>query len=180
MSTGNPTEIVRDIPDWPGCRVSNLGNVSCCLKRGRGGGLTDTWRPLKACLNKVTGYLSVHLHNRGHTKIRTVHSLVLEAFIGPRPVGAYECRHLNGDKTDNRLENLAWGTCSENNHDKVQHGTSNRGERQGLSRLTEELVREIRHLKGIVGAPSLAARFGVARQTINDVMARRTWNHIKE
>ena len=55
-----------------------------------------------------------------HTRL--VHRLVLEAFVGPRPEGMV-ARHLNGDPGDNRLENLAWGTQSENNYDKVRHGT---------------------------------------------------------
>ena len=38
---------------------------------------------------------------------RLVAELVLTAFIGPKPPGAV-ARHLNGDKTDNRLENLSW------------------------------------------------------------------------
>ena len=46
-------------------------------------------------------------------RIRTVHSLVAEAFIGPRPVGK-EVHHLNGDKTDNRPENLGYVTHAEN------------------------------------------------------------------
>lgn len=53
---------------------------------------------------------------------RYVHRLVLEAFVGPCPPGM-ECRHLNGDSGDNHLRNLQWGTPSENQFDKVRHGT---------------------------------------------------------
>ena len=66
------------------------------------------------------GHLSVVL-GRGNT--RMVHTLVLEAFRGPRPSPKHDSRHINGDPTDNRLDNLAWGTRSENIRDAVAHGS---------------------------------------------------------
>lgn len=53
-----------------------------------------------------------------------VHTLVLEAFRGPRPIGM-ECCHNNGNGHDNHLSNLRWDTPSSNNKDKVRHGTHN-------------------------------------------------------
>jgi hypothetical protein len=53
---------------------------------------------------------------------RKVHLLVLEAFIGPRPEG-HQGAHENGNKLDNRLDNLRWKTPGENNRDKRRHGT---------------------------------------------------------
>lgn len=50
-----------------------------------------------------------------------VHHLILHAFVGPRPEGMC-VRHLDGNSTNNRLENLAYGTYSENNRDTVEHG----------------------------------------------------------
>lgn len=53
---------------------------------------------------------------------RTVHQLVLESFIGPRPMGL-EILHGNGIHADNRLDNLRYGTSGENKFDSVLHGT---------------------------------------------------------
>lgn len=50
-----------------------------------------------------------------------VHRLVLDAFIGPCPAGMEGC-HRNDVKTDNQLQNLYWGTPSENGHDRVRNG----------------------------------------------------------
>lgn len=50
------------------------------------------------------------------------HQLVMLAFVGPRPEGM-EVRHLNGNASDNRRINLAYGTPSENTYDRVTHGT---------------------------------------------------------
>lgn len=66
-------------------------------------------------------YLIVALYD-GHGK-RTekfVHHVVLETFVGPRPEGM-EARHLNGNHSDNRLRNLAWGTRAQNGQDKIEH-----------------------------------------------------------
>jgi NUMOD4 motif/HNH endonuclease len=54
-------------------------------------------------------------------RFRRIHTLVLEAFVASRPDGL-ECRHLDDDKTNNRLDNLLWGTGSENSIDRVQNG----------------------------------------------------------
>lgn len=58
----------------------------------------------------------------GRPKLRLVHQLVLEAFVGPRPDEAMGVRHLNDDPTDNTLGNLAWGTYGENMQDRVTNG----------------------------------------------------------
>nr|WP_232111245.1 HNH endonuclease signature motif containing protein [Nocardia wallacei] len=54
-------------------------------------------------------------------KLRTAHSLVAEAFIGPRPEGLQVC-HNDGDPTNNMLANLRYDTPSENQTDIVRHG----------------------------------------------------------
>lgn len=58
-------------------------------------------------------------HSGGHSY--RVHRLVLEAFIGPCPLGM-ETLHADDDSTNNRLSNLRWGTRSENEHDSVRNG----------------------------------------------------------
>jgi hypothetical protein len=51
-----------------------------------------------------------------------VHVLICQAFYGRRPTPLHEVRHLNGNPSDNRIENLRWGTKSENMYDRVRHG----------------------------------------------------------
>lgn len=67
------------------------------------------------------GYRMVTLAKNGKNTDKLVHHAVLEAFVGPRP-DKYGTRHLDGERTNNRLGNLAWGTYSENNYDIVAHG----------------------------------------------------------
>ena len=56
-----------------------------------------------------------------------VHRLVALAFLGQPPVGKYLVRHLNGDKRDNRVENLAWGDDADNMADSLLQGAIKRG-----------------------------------------------------
>ena len=73
-------------------------------------------------LLQQTGYPFVNLCIQGKCQVRTVHSLVAEAFIGPRPEGAEVC-HNDGNPANNRVDNLRYGTSSDNALDKVRHGT---------------------------------------------------------
>lgn len=68
------------------------------------------------------GHLHVDLWRDGVGRSFYVHRLVLQAFVGPCPPGM-EALHRNGNPTDNRVENLRWGTRSQNLHDSVRHGT---------------------------------------------------------
>ena len=68
------------------------------------------------------GYIVVMLSKRNQYQNQLVHRLVLSAFHG-EPAEGIQCRHLNGVRSDNRLENLAWGTCSETCVDQVVHRT---------------------------------------------------------
>jgi hypothetical protein len=61
------------------------------------------------------------LRKDGKSRTFRVHTLVLTAFVGPRPDGML-CRHWpDPDTSNNRLENLSWGTPAENMQDRLAH-----------------------------------------------------------
>jgi DNA invertase Pin-like site-specific DNA recombinase len=108
-----------------------------------------------------------------------VHQLVLLTFVGPLPEGQ-EVRHLNGDRSDNRLENLCYGTRKENANDAVEHGTQPHGETHGRCKLAEEQVREIIRLaaeQGVRGT-EIANRFGVSESLICMILNNQSWTHL--
>lgn len=72
----------------------------------------------------AAGYGVVSLSEHGKTYTYTVHTLVLEAFSGPRD--GREVRHLNSNRADNRLVNLAWGTAQENANDRLNSDRTQR------------------------------------------------------
>lgn len=105
-------EIWKSVPGFENqYDVSSQGRVRT-FRRGANGRLLKPGR-------MPQGHLSVAL-GRGNSQC--VHKLVLLAFVGPPPKG-YECLHGNGDPSDNRLENLRWGTRGENIRDAIRHGT---------------------------------------------------------
>lgn len=119
----------------------------------------------------------------GHRKVKLgrsatigVHRLVIQAFRGLAPKG-YQCRHLNGNPSDNRIENLQWGTAAENYNDRRGHGTANDGERHGNAKLTDDAVRAIR--SSDEPGPALANRYGVTPSTISGVRLRKSWRLVQ-
>jgi len=163
MADEQSTVEYRDIPGHPGYRVGNDGSVWSRHLPGRTSRwgtrrLTDDWRQLKPNRHKKSGYLWFRLGRKQFM----AHTLVLTAFVGPRPDGMITRHFPNADRTDNRLCNLQWGTRLENKADELVHGTRNRGERSGTSKLTEQDVREILRLATTgLSAYEVAERFGI-------------------
>lgn len=120
---------------------------------------------------------SGHLHVLVRRKKIRVHHAVLEAFIGPRPAGM-QCRHLNDEPTDNRVENLAWGTATENQADRRRNGRMPLGERSGTAKLTEADVREIRARHPTETLRALAAEYGVSHTAIRRAFNGTKWGHL--
>jgi DNA adenine methylase len=164
-------ETWRQIPGHEGrYDVSDMGRVRTWIKSGKAQTVRDTPRLMTPVLNeKRGGYFYVGLRTGGVTLTRLVHRLVLEAFVGPRP-DDQECRHLNGNSKDNRLENLAWGTHVENIADAYAHGNGTSGEDNGGAKLTQAQANEIRRrLDAGETGTALASEFGVSMATVSRV-----------
>lgn len=97
------------IAEFPTYEVSTVGEVRTIAGR--------MLRPQR----KPNGYLTVELRHAGNVRRRYVHRLVLTAHVGA-PAPGQVARHLNAERDDNRVENLAWGSYTDNNRDTVVHG----------------------------------------------------------
>ena len=166
-------EIWKTVPGYGDkYKVSNLGRVV------GPGGHNQGPRLLKPQLNHK-GYTKVCLTVNGKQVSRTVHRLVLLAFVGPCPEG-YQCAHLDGNPENNKPENLRWVTPKENTSHKKIHGTELMGVRNLAHKLTEVEVKEIRerHAKG-ESYKSLGRAYGAADNTIRSACIRETWRHVE-
>lgn len=94
------------------------------------------------------GHLIVYLcKNKIRKNVRISH-LVLTAFVGQRPNDKmHACHFPDTNVTNNRLNNLRWATASENERDKIICGTSNRGERHGMSKLVPTDIERLYDLR---------------------------------
>ena len=131
-----------------------------------------------------SGYLTTQLSHRTKARTRLVHRLVAAAFHG-EPLPGQQTNHKNGDKADNRPENLEWVTQSQNMRHAVREGlwVAARGERAAKSKLTEADVRAIRRLlppKKHGDIIAIARQFGVTAQAVTSIASGRTWSHLRE
>ncbi len=167
-------EIFKDVVGYEGIyMVSNLGRVKS-LERP-----VATWAGTRVIRTKLlkqgindAGYRIVGLYKNRKQYTYTVHWLVAAAFIGPRPDG-YHCCHNDGNRTNNVVSNLRYDTPKGNSADKILHDTHQRGERHGLSKLTEVQVLAIRSDKRPRRA--VAADYGITRTSVSDIRLRKTW-----
>lgn len=167
----------RDIPGFPGYRAGSDGSIWSCHALGPGGSMKGAWRKKSASVSH-SGYLYVHMRLNGRGTNKYVHRLVLESFVGPCPEGMEAC-HNDGDKTDNCLVNLRWDTKKSNGMDKVSHGTSATGSRNGQAKLTEAQVLEIRRLLDDgISRRKVEELFGVGEGTVARIARRQSWKCI--
>jgi hypothetical protein len=118
-------ELWTSIPGYAGFyEISTYGNVRSLTRfvpYGRHKGMTYKGKDLTLFITNT--YPSVKLSKAGLTKTVYVHELVLLAFEGDRPASSErsEIRHLDGDKLNNKLSNLKYGTTKENVADRKLH-----------------------------------------------------------
>src|SRR5690606_10829231 len=122
------------------------------------------------------GYLLVSWKSGGSTRTGRAHRLVWEAVNGPIPEGM-EINHINGRKSDNRIENLEAVTRLQNMRHAYAAGLNRAiGAGNGRAKLAEAQVSEIlrRHACGET-ARALAFDFGVNESAVGKIVRGERW-----
>lgn len=175
----------RDIPGFKDYRIGTDGSVWSKRKMNFSAfSEYQPWKRIKVAMsrgkNAKQGYPHFNIYREGKRHTGHVHVLVLLTFRGPKPDG-HIARHLDGDPTNNHLDNLAWGTPKENSDDKYIHGTVQFGEQHHSAVLTKEDVIKARRMK-LSGmrhwqiAEQLSKGVGALKHAIRGA----NWSHIDE
>lgn len=101
----------RLVPGFENYEASNTGLIRRVGKS----------RPLKPSITRL-GYSMVYFSVQGKVTTTSVHRSVTKAWHGEPPFEGAVVRHLDGNPSNNDKDNLAWGTVSENQFDRVRHG----------------------------------------------------------
>lgn len=107
---------------------------------------------IRSCISTKIGYKMVSICMGSGSKVQTryVHDLVAEVFLGEKPPGK-EVNHMDGNKINNEPSNLEYVTRSENIKHGLYNGLVLHGETRPDSKLTKEIVEEIRVLRKTTG-----------------------------
>lgn len=158
-----------------GYQISTLGRVKSFKRYPEG--------QIRRPGTSPKGYLKVVISINGERTTCPIHRLVAEAFI-PNPENKHCVNHINGNKADNRVENLEWVTESEN----VQHAhdiglkIEPQGEKHTSARFTKEQILWIRHIHKpydkACGTSALARRFNVSQSTIYKIIRQQSYRNV--
>jgi hypothetical protein len=151
----------KSIPSHPKYEASIIGDIRRIGKQF----------PLKPWIHS-SGHLYVKLNN----KSRQVHHLIMEAHGKPRIEGL-ECRHLDGNPANNQIENLKWGSRSENIMDFINHNGKSMGHKSTKVSIAQKIKQE--HDGKFGTGKKLAEKYGVSVYTVSEIRSGKTFKYIE-
>jgi hypothetical protein len=162
----------RPIPGYPHYEAGSNGAIrTYYVWHSKTRRVAATPRVVRPHFNKRLGYYMVPvIRGDGKYTNQYVHVLVALAFHGLPPKGQ-EVRHDNGVKTNNRSDNLIYGTRLDNNRDKLRHGKQPRGSRHHWAKLSHRQLMSIFQMRGRGRLQQeIADRLGVSQGYVSHVL----------
>lgn len=163
---------MKDIPGFKGYKIDENSVVySVHIKK-----------VMKVKVNN--GYLSIGLFKDGKYHYVNCHRLAAMTFLGiPDNFEKMDARHLDGNKSNNHISNIALGTKAENAQDKFRHGTAYnlpKGEDHHNAKLTDDLVGILREEAETTNCVELSKKYNIPHITIYDAVVGKSWKHLNE
>jgi len=170
----------RTIAGWEDrYEVSSFGRV----RRITGGKGAVIGRILKTsnCAGKTIrggAYHTLYLSRPGHAQVpKYVHRLVALAFLPSQPDG-HQLNHKDGDKSNNRADNLEWVTPSQNIQHAIHRGLFPVGEESTSAKLTNAQSDAIKHRHSAGETQlSIAHSFGISQSQVSRIVSGRQRHH---
>lgn len=155
--------------------VSNYGRIKSLPRMAR---YKATLRSVPARFLQLRigthGYLATQLYKNKAVKTMTVHKLVAQAFLGPRPFGLF-VHHIDFDRLNNHAWNLTYVLFLEN----LRHRNLCKGERMHSSKLRTVDIPTIRQfVRGGMSHAQIGRMFSVSDAAVRDIAHGKTWKHV--
>jgi hypothetical protein len=163
----------RPVPHCPRYEVSSRGDVRKIAPR------VHLMKPTL----QSTGYHHVTTVNEHGKRVQwSVHRLVATVFIGNPPALGWRshCAHNDGNKTNNRVENLRWTDAKGNAGDRKRHGTALFGDNHPICKIGDKGAAAVLILsRAGMSQHELARIHGVCRRTIHNIITRKIYRHVQ-
>lgn len=173
--------IWKDVPGYPLYEVSSDGTIR--TKRRIARNRHSSWEigpHIRKTMIGTTGYKCFTISVSGRTKMMKIHRLVAQAFI-PNPDNKPQVNHINGIKTDNRVENLEWCTSGENHRHARKNGLYHpaKGPDTAKAKLIDSDIYTIIGLhEGGASQRQIAYEMCISRRNVRSILSEQTWKHL--
>lgn len=133
---------------------------------------------IKPCLDKK-GYEVVYLSMNCKKYTRKVHRLIATSFLENKE-GKPQVNHIDGNKQNNRMDNLEWCTNSEN----IKHAFSiglnraRRGSEQGSAIINESIAKKVKSLLKTKTVKEISETLNISKHIVGDIKRNKTWRHV--
>lgn len=165
----------KQVVGFPFYSVSSNGRVYRETKNSR----NEIGHEIRGAVDRY-GYRYVCLSNGENIIKKKVHHLVLDAFDRERMAGE-QCRHLNNVRSDNRIDNLCWGTNQENIDDQERHGTRMFGEAHPRAKLKRCEAEEVYRLAQLgLNQDLIGKMFRISKHSVSSINNKVNWRSLHE